>query len=50
MLKKVIRKILNKCYKKVKTVKDEITKKVIAITKADNVLYVLDYKVPIHTI
>lgn len=50
MLKKVIRKILNKCYKKVKTVKDEITKKVIAITKADNVLYDLDYKVPIHTI
>ena len=50
MLKKVIKKILNKCYKKVKTVKDEITKKVIAITKADNVLYDLDYKVPIHTI
>lgn len=49
MLKK-LRKIVHKCYKKIKSIKDNITKRVIAATKADNILYDLDYKVPIHVV
>lgn len=50
MLLKKVRKVLNKGYRTIKTIKDKITKKVITITKAKDVLYDLDYKVPICTV
>ena len=50
MLLKKVRKVLNKGYRTIKTIKDKITKKIITMTKAKDVLYDLDYKVPIHTV
>lgn len=47
---KILRKIINKCYKKIKIMKDDIAKRIIAATKINDVLYDLDYKVPIHVV